>query len=321
MTAPASPSRLDHDAPDDGLFHQSWFPLGLSSELKSGAVIGTDIFGTRLIAYRDGQGRVTVQSAYCPHLGADLSVGQVVDGRICCAYHHWAFSAATGMCEHIPTEDKIPPGAKLPTYPSAEAWGLIWVFNGTTPLFGVPGIPGAIETDLVCEAYLRGLRPIDPWVGTSNGVDFQHLRALHGLATSTPETMTVGEYGLEYRVEAQGYRQHGMITGTNTFSQNVQIGANEMFMLFTGAPVQRNKSRAFFVIGVRKAASQSPSDQHAVQARLTALHEFVDKLNADDAPILETIRFRKGVLVAADRHLARFLKYVGEFPRARPLGA
>jgi hypothetical protein len=35
--------------------------------------------------------------------------------------------------------------------------------------------------------------------------------------------------------------------------------------------------------------------------------------------VLDTIRFRKGTLVASDRHLARFLKYVDEFPRAEPL--
>jgi hypothetical protein len=30
------------------------------------------------------------------------------------------------------------------------------------------------------------------------------------------------------------------------------------------------------------------------------------------------MRFRKGVLVASDRHLARYLKYVREFPRGAP---
>ena len=36
------------------------------------------------------------------------------------------------------------------------------------------------------------------------------------------------------------------------------------------------------------------------------------------APVLDTIRFRPRVLVSSDRHLARFFKYVREFPRARP---
>jgi phenylpropionate dioxygenase-like ring-hydroxylating dioxygenase large terminal subunit len=44
-------------------FHQSWFPVGLASELDNGAVIGVDFLGTCVVAYRDGSGRAVVQSA------------------------------------------------------------------------------------------------------------------------------------------------------------------------------------------------------------------------------------------------------------------
>src|SRR5262249_47662862 len=87
-------------------FHQSWFPIALASELSTGAVVGRDFLGTRVILYRDATGNALVQSAYCPHLGADLSVGQVVDGQIRCAYHHWRFDCH-GRCVDIPTGDKI----------------------------------------------------------------------------------------------------------------------------------------------------------------------------------------------------------------------
>ena len=40
-----------------------------------------------------------VQVAWCPHLGADLSVGQIVDGRLRCAYHHWSFDGS-GACDY-----------------------------------------------------------------------------------------------------------------------------------------------------------------------------------------------------------------------------
>ena len=104
-------------------FHQSWFPLALADDVQAGQVIGRDFLGTRVILYRDATGRAVVQGAFCPHLGADLSVGQVVEGQIRCAYHHWRFDCA-GTCVDIPAGDRIPPGARIPTYPSAEAWGL-----------------------------------------------------------------------------------------------------------------------------------------------------------------------------------------------------
>ncbi len=101
----------------------------LARDLAAGKVIGRDFLGTRVVAYRDQAGKPVVQSAWCPHLGADLSVGQIVDGRLRCAYHHWSFDG-TGACAHIPSGDKIPSAARIFTYPSEEKWGLVWAFNG-----------------------------------------------------------------------------------------------------------------------------------------------------------------------------------------------
>ena len=274
-------------------------------------MIGRDFLGTRVILYRDRAGRALVQSAFCPHLGADLSVGQVVDGQIRCAYHHWRFDG-TGRCVDIPAGDRIPPGARISTYPSAEAWGLVWAFNGEAPLFGVPRIPGADEGELVYEAHFRGTRATDPWVAVSNGVDFQHLRTLHGLPAVDPDAVHVGEHHIEYRIAGESFVQHGLITGVNTFSQHLTIGDNDAFMLFTGAPIAHGRSMGFYVYGVRD------TGEGGAAAQLEGLKGFVQRLIAEDAPVLDTIRFRPRVLVASDRHLARFLKYVRDFPRAAP---
>jgi len=302
---------------DGSGFHRSWFPVGLASDLDNGAVIGVDFLGTRIVAYRNAGGRAVVQRAWCPHLGADLSLGQRVDGQIRCAYHHWRFDTA-GNCVHIPTGDKIPPGAAIFSYPVAEAWGLIWAFNGETPLFGVPRIPGIEQNDLAFEARLRGIRQVPPWVSTSNGVDFQHLRSLHNLPTSAPEAIEVRDYAIEYRVEAMGYMQHGLITGTNVFAQHLRRRGMDTFMLFAGAPIDQHRSRTFNVVGVQKRGDGN-SERQVVDAELGELCDFVDKLLAEDEPVLNTMRFRKGVLVASDRHLARYFKYVSEFPRGAPL--
>ena len=55
--------------------------------------------------------------------------------------------------------------------------------------------------------------------------------------------------------------------------------------------------------------------------KILEVGSFVQRLLAEDAPVLDTIRFRPRNLVASDRHLARFFKYVREFPRAIPPGA
>jgi phenylpropionate dioxygenase-like ring-hydroxylating dioxygenase large terminal subunit len=292
-------------------FHQSWFPLAVASEIVPGQVVGRDFLGTRVILYRDADGRALVQSAFCPHLGADLSVGQVVDGQIRCAYHHWRFDCA-GRCVDIPAGDKIPPGARIATYPSAEAWGLVWAFNGERPLFPVPGIPGATEHEICHEARFRGTRAVDPWVAVSNGVDFQHLRTLHGLSAVDPDAVTVTEHHMEYRIETPSFVQHGLITGVNTFSQHLIFGGEDLFMLFSGAPMAHGQSMGFYAYGVPATGAAEDT------AKLENLRGFVQRLIAEDAPVLDTIRFRPRVLVASDRHLARFFKFVREFPRAQP---
>jgi len=294
-------------------YHQSWFPVALASDVPAGRPLGRDFLGTRVVIYRDATGQAVVQGAYCPHLGADLSVGEVVEEENRCAYHHWRFDCA-GTCVDIPAGDRIPPGARIPTYPSAEAWGLIWAFNGTAPTFPVPGIPGVEERELICETHFRGTRAVDPWVSVSNGVDFQHLRTLHGLAAVEPDAVRVGPHSLEYRIESPHFVQHGRITGVNTFAQYLSMAGEEAFMLFCGAPIVHGRSMGFYAYGVR----DDGTGRAGVAGRLETLRGFVQRLLAEDAPVLDTIRFRPRLLVASDRHLARFFKYVREFPRALP---
>src|SRR5471032_3300680 len=112
----------EHRIASEAGFHRCWYPVCLASDLAAGAVVGRDMLGTRVVAYRDPTGKPVVQSAWCPHLGADLSGGQLVEGRLRCPYHHWSFDAG-GAYAHIPSGDKIPAEARIFTYPSAEAWG------------------------------------------------------------------------------------------------------------------------------------------------------------------------------------------------------
>jgi nitrite reductase/ring-hydroxylating ferredoxin subunit len=296
----------------DETYYQCWYPVCLGSEVGADTLAGVDILGTRVIVYRDPVGKAVVQSAWCPHLGADLSQGTRIEGQVRCPYHHWRFDSA-GACQHIPTGDRIPAAARIFTYPSAEAWGLIWLFNGATATFDVPRIPGTTEAELACEAHFRGIRTSLGEVALSNGVDFQHLRTLHGLQTTEPREIAVRDREIEFQVEGAGYRQHGLISGVSTFAQHLTPGGAELFMLFCGAPVDRARRRSFFMVGV-----PHQGDAEAERRALGNLRGFVERLLGEDEPVLESMRFRRGTLVASDRHLARYFRYVSEFPRAAP---
>ena len=73
---PASRALLDAVPAEgeNGLFSMSWYPICLSADVVAGQVIGCDFLDGRVIVMRAQDGIVQVMSAYCPHMGADLSV-------------------------------------------------------------------------------------------------------------------------------------------------------------------------------------------------------------------------------------------------------
>ncbi|MEV6419914.1 Rieske 2Fe-2S domain-containing protein [Streptomyces sp. NPDC051662] len=58
----------------------------------SGKVVRRQFMGEDLVAYRTREGIVRVVDPYCPHLGAHLGFGGLVDGEnIVCPFHHFAY--------------------------------------------------------------------------------------------------------------------------------------------------------------------------------------------------------------------------------------
>lgn len=67
------------------------------------------------------QGQVHAYAPNCPHYGAPLEKGKLLNGKIICPWHHACFRVADGtLCEPPALDD-------LPTYEVREAEGRIWV--------------------------------------------------------------------------------------------------------------------------------------------------------------------------------------------------
>ena len=64
------------------------------------------VAGLELAVFRDTSGTAHVVDAYCPHMGASLSVGGQVKGNcIECPFHGWRFRGDDGKCVHVPYTD------------------------------------------------------------------------------------------------------------------------------------------------------------------------------------------------------------------------
>ncbi|HEX8350792.1 MAG TPA: FAD-dependent oxidoreductase, partial [Hymenobacter sp.] len=93
------------------------------------------------------EGMYQAFAAHCPHYGAPLEKGKIVEGRIVCPWHHACFRVADGgLCE--------PPALdNLPTFPVREADGRVWVTLYSNP----PASVGDAEATPTAE--VGGLAP------------------------------------------------------------------------------------------------------------------------------------------------------------------
>jgi len=319
-SSPRTKSSVNSSANSSGGFHQSWYAIARSAEVGVGEAIGRDFLEGRAVVYRGDSGQPSVMNAYCRHLGADLSTGKVIGDDIQCAFHHWQYGP-DGGCTKIPASDKIPKAARVFKFPTVEKWGLIWAFNGTKPLFEVPEFVDYAEPDLDIRTAEAFDLPVEPWVPFTNSMDFQHLRVLHGLKIDCdPDAIEVGDYRIQYDVRFEDpnlgvFDQRIRVTGTNTIALAGRLNGMAILSMATGTPTPDGRTHGWSVTATPK--SEGNDAERA--ARLQIGEEFFRRLIKEDEPIMKTIRFHDGLLIDADRALARFLQYVRRFPTARPV--
>ena len=302
----------------DGLFSQSWFPVCLSQELVVGQVRGFDFLDGRIVVLRGENGVAQALSAYCPHLGADLAVGQVMGNEVRCAFHHWSYDCS-GRCTRTGTGHPAPRSARLFRFPTVEKYGVIYIFNGETPLFDLPGFPFPEEELLVRSERIEIPLPVDPWVICCNTPDIQHIRVVHGVAFDDEDPGKSAQW-TDHSMVYSFSGKHAMgeqirfdvgIYGTSIFYQ-----AGEMLGRWFGfiAPIGLPRpgcSDGYLTIAVRR-------DEPDAEAYLQSIIDLEKRVVSEDADILATIRFRPGTLTPADQTLARFLRYLRLYPRAHP---
>jgi 3-ketosteroid 9alpha-monooxygenase subunit A len=127
-------------------FARGWHCLGLVEGYKDGKPHAIRAFGTKLVVFADSQGKINVLNGYCPHMGGDLSQGQVKGDEIACPFHDWRW-AGNGRCVNIPYAKRVPPRARTRAWTTLERNGQLFVWNdpqGNPPPADVtiPEIPG-----------------------------------------------------------------------------------------------------------------------------------------------------------------------------------
>ncbi len=105
-----------------------WYVAGWSRDIGQGLVART-ILNENIVMYRQSNGSVAVLEDACPHRKLPLSKGRLLGDIVECGYHGLQFDCS-GNCILAPTQQRIPPTAKVRVYPAAEKCGFVWVWMG-----------------------------------------------------------------------------------------------------------------------------------------------------------------------------------------------
>ncbi|MEN9245100.1 MAG: aromatic ring-hydroxylating dioxygenase subunit alpha [Thermostichales cyanobacterium SRBZ-1_bins_19] len=114
------------------ILSQFWYPVAFAHQVQDHP-LGVRLLERDLVVWRTAAG-VQVAEDRCPHRGYRLSHGRLHQELLICPYHgfHYDFQ---GRCVLVPSDPTatIPTRLCLKTYPTQEAYGLVWTCLGLNP--------------------------------------------------------------------------------------------------------------------------------------------------------------------------------------------
>lgn len=113
------------------MLKNKWYLICPSDELKN-KIIKKKILGEDIILFRNQDGEIAALEDRCCHRNVNLSLGYLNNNKIVCGYHGWEYDK-NGSCVKIPSQlpgDKIPPTAKIKSYPVNDFNKWVWIFMG-----------------------------------------------------------------------------------------------------------------------------------------------------------------------------------------------
>jgi phenylpropionate dioxygenase-like ring-hydroxylating dioxygenase large terminal subunit len=163
------------------MIRNQWYVV-LESDEVAGRPVGVTRLGEKMVFWRDQDKVVHAAVDRCPHRGAALSLGKIQNGHLQCPFHGFEYDPS-GKCVLIPANGRegiIPNAMRLETYPTHEAYGLIWIWWGYP---STEELPEPTFFDNLDDSFYYG-SVHDPWDAhysrvIENQLDVVHLPFVH----------------------------------------------------------------------------------------------------------------------------------------------
>lgn len=317
---------------------QGWYPLLASKKLRRGQAKSVRIMAQRVVLFRGKDGDVRALDAFCPHFGADLGNGVVIENRIQCRMHHWEFSG-DGNVAHIPCQDHKPEHVKLRSYPVEEKFGFLWVFAGEKAAHALPippGVGGAeFEGSYLGEVELFAHHHIM----MINGIDLQHFSAVHNLDIdfefeSEDKKNGVFDWHLRGALPDRGFKAKlGRWLLGEQFSYSVRFAGGSLVAISYGVNQRfRGKGRLLPALHIVWGCMPQPEGNSKVKIFLlnkkrTGIIGFIKSaflkaltlglltiLKDEDVKAFPNFRFSPTAVLAKDKSVARLIGLIETLP-------
>jgi phenylpropionate dioxygenase-like ring-hydroxylating dioxygenase large terminal subunit len=184
---------------------QNWYLLARSTELDPGAILARRLGALDIVIYRGRKsGRAVALAAHCAHAGCHLRHGRVIGDDLQCALHRRVIRDDGRFIGRDRSPLPTAPQACLPTI---ERFGCIFVFAGETASFDLPAPDICALGPVTTRALPPQSLPL-PWSTLiSNGMDIDHLQAVHDRKLRAPPTLRRLDrhrMRLDYRAQVTG---------------------------------------------------------------------------------------------------------------------
>ncbi len=296
-----------------------WFQVAWSSELQPGQAKPLEYFGKHLVLFRTEGGHAKVLDAHCPHMGAHLGHGGVVEGDdVKCPFHWWKFNG-DGACTHIPYAKKIPPRATLACWPVVERNGLVMVWHDIdkqAPAWEIPELPELSSDEWTPAFYKEWKLRTHNQEMAENVVDTAHFKYLHG-TVNLPASSVVFDGPNIHMISPTTMRTPGgLVEGqVESFSRGLGFSTNrftglvETLLLGAVAPIDDEYVHVRFSFTVKKLGGAD-----IMKGVGKAFVAEISRQLEQDAPVWEhKIYLERAVLCDGDGPIARFRKWASQF--------